>query len=366
MKYFPVFIAAVLLVLFTSCDQDGFKINGAISDAQNLSVYFDKVNPISLTNSVIAKGETNNSGQFSIALEEAPEKGTYRVRVGAKSIYLILNGAEQKIDINGTLKDISTYNYTVDGSPLSRLYATQLKASLNGSTSLEALSQYITTEADPLVAMMIASQRFNDVSFAPIHASIGQRLREAYPENEVTTEYIAYVNTLQREFARQQSMAKVRVGELAPDIALPDVNGKERRLSDLRGNVVLLDFWASWCGPCRRENPNVVRVYDRYNKDGFTVYSVSLDGLDSRTRKRFPEDQLENQMRSQKQRWVNAIKKDNLKWESHVSDLKKWESQAAATYGVTSIPRTFLVDREGKIAAINPRRNLEEAVKGLL
>ncbi len=158
----------------------------------------------------------------------------------------------------------------------------------------------------------------------------------------------------------------VRIGEMAPDISLPGVNGEHRKLSDLRGNVVLLDFWASWCGPCRRENPNVVRVYDQYNPKGFTVFSVSLDGLDSRTRQRYPEDQLENQMRSQKQRWVNAIKKDNLKWDSHVSDLKKWESQAAATYGVTSIPRTFLVDREGKIAAINPRRNLEEAVKTLL
>ena len=80
---------------------------------------------------------------------------------------------------------------------------------------------------------------------------------------------------------------KLMIREEAPDIELPDMNGKVRKLSELKGQVVLLDFWASWCRPCRVENPNVVRVYDKYNPEGFTVYSVSLDGLDSRTKRRF-------------------------------------------------------------------------------
>ena len=107
-------------------------------------------------------------------------------------------------------------------------------------------------------------------------------------------------------------------------------------------------------------------MYDKYNKEGFEIFSVSLDGLDSRTKRRYSEDQIDNQMRAQKQRWVQAIAKDNLKWDTHVSDLKKWESAAAAQYGVSSIPRTFLIDRDGNIAAINPRRNLEQAVTGML
>ncbi len=143
----------------------------------------------------------------------------------------------------------------------------------------------------------------------------------------------------------------VAVGALAPDFTAPDENGKMKSLSDLRGQIVLLDFWASWCGPCRRENPNVVEVYDRYKAKGFTVMSVSLDGMDSRTAARMPDPTAQKEyIAGQKKRWLSAIAQDNLKWDNHVSDLKKWESGPARTYGVRSIPATFLIDKDGKIA----------------
>ena len=361
------FIALIFLGLgFTSCEKGGFNIDGVVSDAANLSVYFDKVNPITNTNSVVAKTETNGSGKFNLNLETTPDQGIYRVRVGAKSIYLLLNGDEQKINVDGTLRDISNFNYTISGSSLSEIYAAKVSSYLKEEINIADIQSYLTSDADPMVAALIGVQRFGSPTFAPLHQAIGQKLNTTYAESSIAKDYATYSAMMQREFVKAQSQERVKIGELAPDIELPDVNGKVRKLSDLKGQVVLLDFWAAWCGPCRKENPNVVRIYDQYNPKGFTVFSVSLDGLDSRTKQRFPADQLANQMRSQKQKWVNAIKKDNLKWDTHVSDLKKWESQAAALYGVSSIPRTFLIDRDGKIAAINPRRNLEQAVSALL
>ena len=354
------------IFLSTSCSTPAFQIKGSIPDAADLSVYFDKVNSITRTNSVVAKSQTNSSGSFKLALEAPPAKGTYRVRVGAKSVFLVIDGTEKDININGSLLDISKYEHKVTGSPLTEAFIQKNLESLNGTIPVSQLSEYAASQGDALVGMLIGTQRFQDLSFAPLHAKIANRLVKEYPDEPFSADYVNFAKQMNLSYQKQQAMNKVKIGELAPDIILPNVNGEEMKLSDLRGQVVLLDFWASWCGPCRRENPNVVRVYDKYNRDGFTVFSVSLDGLDSRTKARFPEDQIANQMRSQKQRWVNAIKKDNLKWDTHVSDLQKWESPAAAEYGVTSIPRTFLLDRDGRIAAINPRRNLEQAVTKIL
>ena len=174
--------------------------------------------------------------------------------------------------------------------------------------------------------------------------------------------YAQYVSQLQQLLAQRRVSELIKVGSPAPDIELPGPDGKSRKLSDLKGKVVLLDFWASWCGPCRKANPKVVEVYKKYKADGFTVASVSLDGLDTRTRKRYPADQIPSQLERQKDRWLKAIEQDQLLWDWHVSDLKKWESAPAASYGVKSIPKTFLIDRDGNIASIDPRYTLEQEV----
>jgi peroxiredoxin len=124
-------------------------------------------------------------------------------------------------------------------------------------------------------------------------------------------------------------------GSEVKEIALPNPKGDTLRLTDYKGKVVLIDFWAAWCGPCRRENPNVVSLYNKYNKDGFEVFSVSLD--------------------KDKAKWMAAIEQDGLVWNSHVSDLKGWQSEASRAYNVSSIPFTVLIDREGKVIGTNLR-----------
>lgn len=183
---------------------------------------------------------------------------------------------------------------------------------------------------------------FEKMNGSPFHIAVTQKVGQA-------NQTIANADR-QKQMIEQQNQAfaklGIEVGKTAPELNFPNPSGKNISLNSLKGKVVLLDFWASWCRPCRAENPNVVRLYNQYKNKGFTVYSYSLDNNAAK--------------------WENAIKDDRLSWPNHASDLKGWQSAGSAVYNVQSIPQTFLIGRDGKIIAIGLRGfELEEKLKEL-
>ena len=164
-----------------------------------------------------------------------------------------------------------------------------------------------------------------------LFVKISQSLTPSYPENQVLKEINAKLNN------------PIEIGKIPPSIVIPNAEGKLIELSSLKGKVVLVDFWASWCRPCRMENPNLVNAYAKYHAKGFEIFSVSLD--------------------NNKTNWLNAIAEDKLAWENHGSNLQGWRCPIVKEYNISTIPSSVLIDKEGKMIGINLRgQDLENAL----
>jgi thiol-disulfide isomerase/thioredoxin len=354
-RFLQIASLALLLLGILSCTPKGTTISGTIKGAENLQVFVDQV-VIGRASTVLSKADIGADGSYKINFAEGLKPGIYNLRVGAKRINLVMDGSEKLVTVNGDLNTFQDYAVDITGSKDSKLLATCAKSLMERQMSANDVTTFIDTTKSPYLGAFLAYMVFgNSGPYLPIQKKALEKLQQADPNSDLAASYSEFLASMEAQYVAEQSNQIVQIGKPAPDIELPSPSGKKYRLSDLKGKVVLLDFWASWCGPCRGENPNVVAIYNKYKDKGFTIFSVSLDGFDDRQAAGATPAQVSEARLRGKQAWIQAIQADNLSWPYHVSDLKHWNAAPAAQYGVQGIPRAFMINKEGLIVSTEVR-----------
>lgn len=344
------FLLPALIVFYACKGQSGHAIKGTIANASNLQVMLEQAH-FDRSNVALGRATCDAAGNFEIKQEKGLEAGLYRLSIGAKKMYFMLDGTENVVEIKGDLSTIDRLQVEIKGSEALTCYVGVIQELQKSQTkSVDEARLIINKGCNPLMKAFLTSQVLgqNAGAFIDDFKMASKNLNESMPGTKYARDFETMLSTIEKQSTQQYADEVIKVGMPAPEISLSGPDGKVRSLSSLKGKVVLLDFWASWCGPCRKANPHVVDTYKKYKSKGFDIFSVSLDRPDG------------------KDKWVQAIQQDGLLWDNHVSDLKWWDSAPAATYGVRAIPKTFLIGRDGKIIAVNPRTNLEEELLKVL
>lgn len=331
---------------------------------------------------LIGEAKTDKDGKFKMALS-IKGLGIYQLQIGEREDKIIIFplNLKDELEINGNIDDfemnpeysgtkwaknamtfyqhyrefaknqgsVVNNNALTDQQKVEKLLA--MRKPLDDFIK-KAIEKDPANEANLLYSNLLAplaGYQYWDASNLDLLKKMAKAYTETYPDapfGKSLESQCQYMEQGYKEYLDFQknggaSSTETLGAEQAPDIALPNPDGKTMKLSDLRGKYVLLDFWASWCPPCRRENPNVVAAYQKYHNKGFEIFSVSLD--------------------KDKNAWKSAIEKDHLTWKYHVSDLKEWESSVIPLYGIQSIPQSYLIDPKGNVIATNLRgNNLEQ------
>ena len=376
-------VGAFALIMLFGCQSSGFKMTGNIKNAGGLQAVLEEAVPGSQPKPV-GKADIAADGALVLNIPEGLTHGVYVLRIGAKNAVMVLDGKEGNVKLTGDLTDLEKYNYTIEGSRSAATIARIFSGVLSGKTTSEQAIAEGKTSSDPLVEMVVISNavRTLDSTSVKLFTDVSQKLNTSMNGTPYATGFAGIAASVEEQFAKVKAQAAqpqpaagaaapaggpIAVGQKAPDISLPDPKGKILSLSSLKGKVVLLDFWASWCGPCRKLNPHVVELYNKYKDKGMVVFNVSLDGVDPRQQARMSPEQYKTGLERAKQNWIAAIAADKLDWPYHVSDLRHWAAAPAQVYGVNSIPATFIIDRKGVIVArLEPGANPEEALKKAL
>ena len=355
-----------------------FTIQGEILGAANQQIYLEAQSARGVIK--IAESQTEVDGTFHI---EGNIKGfgLYQLRVGKdqiKSVPLTLC-PKDKIRVSANyaafeqLPKISGASWTSAITKYMQIFnefAYKQMALINDKSIKEedkiklffeikkpldayAKSEMLKDPSNPanivLTTSMTPAMGFEnwDISNLEVLKTVLSAYKSAYPRSPITRSLEMQIEQIKKAYAEFKGTTTASPTGQAPEINLPDPTGKLISLSSLRGKVVLIDFWASWCGPCRQSNPQLVDLYNKYKNQNFTIYSVSLD--------------------KDKEAWKRAIKSDGLAWSAHVSDLLQWETPLVQLFGFNSIPFTLLIDAKGVVIGKNLEGDmLEQKIIGAL